>query len=79
VVAQAGRKVGQLSSKLMLEDGLLVVSNALTHFQVISEEEWAATEVARMCRSGSRGDLEGSKQREIIVLTFFMAFSHLLE
>ncbi|KAJ6524659.1 hypothetical protein DFH09DRAFT_1286337 [Mycena vulgaris] len=41
--------------------GLLVVSNALTQFQAISEDEWIAIEVARVCRSGSsRDDLEGS-------------------
>jgi hypothetical protein len=63
VVAQRERSVGQFISRLILEDSLLVVSNALPEFQVTSEDEWIAIEVARVCRSGSSGDdLEGSKQ-----------------
>ncbi|KAJ6558860.1 hypothetical protein DFH09DRAFT_1083951 [Mycena vulgaris] len=74
VVAQRERKVGQLGSNFTLEDGILVVSNALTQFQVISEDEWITIEVARVCRSGSsRDDLEGSKRRENFVFTLARA------
>ena len=65
MVAQRERKVGQLNSKVALEDGILVVPNAPTQFQVISEDGWIIIEVAGVCRSRSGGDdLEGSKRRE---------------
>ena len=51
MVAQREPKVGQLKSKATLEDGILVVSIALTRFQVISEDGWIAREAAGVCRS----------------------------
>ena len=63
MVTKRERKVGQLISKLILEDDLLVVLNALLESQIISKDEWITIEVATMCRLRSSGDdLERSKR-----------------
>jgi hypothetical protein len=80
VVAQHEQKVGQLKTKSTLENSGLVIPNAPTKFQVISQDQWIAIEVAGLCRSGlGRNDLEGSKSRGRIVFTDSMAWSHLFE
>jgi hypothetical protein len=80
VVGQCEWKVGQLKSKATLEDGILVVQNAPTQFQVISEDGWIAIEVAGVCRSRTGGDNhEASKRRENFAFPIVLALSHCLK